>query len=94
MRLVFAIMFFLVGLMLGSFLNMAIYRSPRGLTWRGRSFCDYCHKTLKFRDLIPVLSWVINRGKTRCCGKPLDARYPLVELMMGIVCAVIAYILY
>ena len=49
-----------------------------------RSFCDYCGRQLKWYENIPVISWVIQKGKTRCCRKKLPVLYPIVELLMGI----------
>jgi len=61
-----------------------IYRLPRGLSWvRGRSRCPECKHNLGFWDLIPVLSWVMLRGKCRYCHSPIPYRYLLVELLLG-----------
>ena len=49
-----------------------------------RSFCDYCGRQLIWYENIPVLSWIIQKGKTRCCGKKLSVLYPIVEMLMGI----------
>lgn len=80
----FLLIFFL-GTVVGSFVNVLIDRSVAGRDWvRGRSLCDYCHKSLKWYDLVPLLSWIIYRGKSRCCGKPLTLQYPIVEFMVGL----------
>lgn len=50
----------------------------------GRSFCDSCGKQLSWQENIPIFSWILQNGKTKCCDKKLDWSYPLVELTMGI----------
>lgn len=77
---------FLLGLSAGGFLNVVIYRLPReGLTLSkpGRSFCPACGAPLRWLDAIPVLGWLWLRARCRDCGKPISARYPLVELASG-----------
>ena len=70
-----------VGLCVGSFLNVVIYRVPRRESVvRPRSKCPACDVPIAERDNIPVLSWLILRGRCRACGSPIRARYPLVEL--------------
>src|SRR5437764_11567216 len=74
----------LFGLAVGSFLNVVIYRVPRKESVvRPRSRCPGCGTQLAERDNIPVVSWLILRGKCRTCGEPISARYPLVELLTG-----------
>jgi leader peptidase (prepilin peptidase) / N-methyltransferase len=77
--------FGIVGLVIGSFLNVCIYRIPKGesLVWPG-SHCPECGRGLKPFDLIPVVSYVLLRGKCRSCGFRIPARYPLVEMLTGI----------
>lgn len=75
------------GLALGSFLNVVICRLPEG--WRVFfssmfSRCPSCRKTIHWRDNIPVLSFLLLRGRCRACGNPISAQYPLVELAMGV----------
>lgn len=73
-----------VGLLIGSFLNVVIYRVPRGESVVSpRSRCPGCGTEITARDNIPVLSWLILRGRCRTCGEPISARYPLVELLTG-----------
>ncbi len=76
---------FLVGLALGSFLNVVIYRIPagEGIVIKP-SHCMKCGKRIKFYDLIPVLSYIILRGKCRHCGDKFSIQYPLVELLTGL----------
>jgi leader peptidase (prepilin peptidase)/N-methyltransferase len=70
-----------LGLAVGSFLNVVIYRVPRKESVvRPRSHCPSCGTQLADRDNIPVLSWVLLRGRCRTCGERISARYPLVEL--------------
>ena len=74
------------GVSLGSFTTCVVYRLPRGLSiWRQkngsyRSFCPSCHAELHKRDLIPVFSWLIQRGRCRYCGSPIPVHYLLIEL--------------
>jgi leader peptidase (prepilin peptidase) / N-methyltransferase len=75
---------FLVGLSLGSFLNVVITRLPQGEQfWRGRSRCSQCRATLPWYDNIPILSYLRLRGRCRFCGAAIPWRYPLVELAGG-----------
>jgi len=70
------------GLVVGSFLNVCIYRIPRNISVNGnhgRSMCANCGKTLKSYDLIPLFSYLILGGKCRFCKKHISFRYPLVE---------------
>lgn len=76
---------FLIGISIGSFVNVLVYRIPRGLDFvKGRSFCPACQQTLGARDLIPLLSWAFLKGKCRYCGAKISIRYPLVELAGGL----------
>jgi len=78
-----AVIFF--GLIWGSFLNVVIYRVPREMSVvRPASRCPGCEKPIAGYDNVPVLSYVILRGRARCCGAPMSPRYPLVELMGGL----------
>ncbi|HAA89361.1 MAG: Type 4 prepilin-like proteins leader peptide-processing enzyme PilD [Thermoanaerobacterales bacterium 50_218] len=72
----------ILGLCVGSFLNVVIYRLPRGQTVvTGRSFCPHCGNILSWCDLVPVLSYLILRGRCRYCGAKISWRYPLVEVV-------------
>ncbi len=72
------------GLSFGSFANVLIHRLPRGQSLlRPGSRCPQCGHPLAWYENIPVLSFVAQRGRCRSCKKPISARYPLVELLMG-----------
>jgi len=90
-RLVLTIAAAVFGLLFGSFLNVVIHRLPRGQSMvRGRSMCPHCKKTIHWYDNIPLVSWLILRGKCRECGWKIPFRYPLVELLTAVsACAAI-----
>ncbi|MDO5560943.1 MAG: prepilin peptidase [Oscillospiraceae bacterium] len=68
------------GLCIGSFLNVCIYRLPRGESLVKRaSHCTTCGSRIHFYDMVPVFSWLFLKGKCRKCGEPISGRYPLVE---------------
>jgi leader peptidase (prepilin peptidase)/N-methyltransferase len=68
------------GLLIGSFLNVVIWRVPRGESIvRPPSACPNCHHEIRARDNVPVVSWLVLRGRCRDCGEPISVRYPLVE---------------
>jgi leader peptidase (prepilin peptidase)/N-methyltransferase len=70
-----------LGLTIGSFLNVVIYRVPRNESIVSpRSSCPSCGTPIRERDNIPVISWLLLRGRCRDCHAPISARYPLVEL--------------
>jgi leader peptidase (prepilin peptidase)/N-methyltransferase len=74
-----------LGLCFGSFLNVVIYRLPRGLSLvRPGSACPACGTPIKAYDNLPVLGWLFLRGKSRCCKKPISPRYPSIELLGGL----------
>ncbi len=75
---------FILGLCVGSFLNVFIDRSRAGVSsLTGRSHCDFCHKSLSPIDLIPIASFIVLEGKCRYCKKKLSWQYPLVEFITG-----------
>lgn len=76
------IIVFILGLGVGSFLNALIFRMPSGesVVW-GRSKCPKCQHPLSAKDLIPVLSFILLRGKCRYCAAPISWQYPAVELV-------------
>ena len=72
----------LTGLAIGSFLNVCIYRLPRGEFFsRARSYCPKCSAPIRARDNIPLISYIVLRGKCRSCGQPISPRYPVVEAL-------------
>jgi leader peptidase (prepilin peptidase) / N-methyltransferase len=72
------------GLCIGSFLNVCIYRIPNDLSIvRPRSFCPGCRAPITWYQNIPVLSYLVLRGRCQTCRMPISARYPLVELLTG-----------
>jgi leader peptidase (prepilin peptidase)/N-methyltransferase len=78
----------LVGLAVGSFLNVVIARVPEGASVVSpRSRCPRCETELSNRDNIPLLSWIRLRGKCRSCAAPISARYPIVELTTALIWA-------
>src|SRR5271155_5398242 len=76
---------FLTGISVGSFVTMASWRLPRAeeIVFKP-SHCPHCGATLTVRELIPLFSWAIQRGRCLHCATPIGARYPLTELSLGI----------
>ncbi|MDP9417851.1 MAG: prepilin peptidase [Actinomycetota bacterium] len=82
----------LLGLLLGSFLNVVVWRVPRGESVvHPPSHCPNCGGSIGARDNVPVLSWLLLRGRCRHCEARISARYPLVELATAALFAVVAY---
>lgn len=86
MNLFLEIMFFGLGLVVGSFINMAVWRlgHKKSFFKEQRSYCDFCKKQLRWFDNVPIFSWLRYGGKSRCCHKKLPLAYPIVELLTGI----------
>lgn len=77
--------FFLFGILFGSFFNVCIYRIPLGSSIvYPSSHCTSCNKKLKTVDIIPVFSYIFLRGKCRNCNEPVSIQYPIVEILTGI----------
>jgi leader peptidase (prepilin peptidase)/N-methyltransferase len=77
-----------VGLAVGSFLNVVITRLPRGESpLGGRSRCPQCHTPLRWRDNLPLISYLLLKGRCRACGGAIPWRYPAVELISGLLAA-------
>jgi leader peptidase (prepilin peptidase)/N-methyltransferase len=80
----------LYGLVIGSFLNVVIWRVPRHESIvRPPSHCPKCDVKIANRDNIPVVSWVLLRGRCRNCDTPISVRYPLIELLTGVLFAAV-----
>jgi len=84
---------FMFGLCIGSFLNVCIYRLPSSISIinPSRSFCPQCNSAIKFYDNIPVFSYLWLKGRCRKCQASISLRYPLVELMTGILAVAILF---
>lgn len=82
---------FLFGILIGSFLNVCIYRIPKGENiTTTRSHCQTCGNVIKWYDLIPILSFILLKGKCRSCKAKLSVQYPLIELLNGLLYMLIA----
>ncbi|MDA3802380.1 MAG: prepilin peptidase [Patescibacteria group bacterium] len=75
---------FIIGLILGSFLNCLVWRLYKNESIWGRSYCPKCHKQIAWYDNIPVLSFIFLKGKCRHCHKNISWQYPIVELITAI----------
>lgn len=80
-----ALIALLAGLAMGSFATAAAHRVPRGISVAfARSECPACGAQIGARDNVPVLSWLLLRGRARCCGTGISVRYPLTEFAVGV----------
>jgi leader peptidase (prepilin peptidase) / N-methyltransferase len=83
-----ALIAFCAGLLAGSFATAVAHRVPRGMSIAGpRSQCPACDTQIAAYDNIPVVSWLLLRGRARCCGARISPRYPLTELAVGLLFA-------
>ena len=83
-----ALAFFVLGTAIGSFVNVCVFRLPRGLSVvRPRSHCPACERRIKWYDLVPLLNVVWLRRRCRFCDAAIAWRYPLVEAVGGVLCA-------
>src|SRR3954470_11386696 len=81
-----------LGLVIGSFLNVVAYRLPRGESIvKPRSRCTTCGTEVRALDNIPLVSWLVLSGGRRHCSAQISARYPLLELVTGVVFALVAF---
>lgn len=80
--------FFALGTIVGSFVNVCVYRIPfqKSLIWPG-STCPKCLGPVAARDNLPIIGWLLLRGACRRCGLPISPRYPLIELLVGLIFA-------
>lgn len=84
MYLFFCVAVFLLGLCIGSFLNVCIWRIPRGESVILKpSHCTICGRNIKWYENIPVASWIFLRGKCSGCGSTISVQYPVIELLTG-----------
>lgn len=93
MTVIFVPLAFIFGTIIGSFLNVLIWRLPREESIDGRSHCPHCSHTLFWYNLIPILSYAFSRGRCAYCSKSISARYPIIELITGLLfaAAMLAY---
>lgn len=85
MYIYFGIVIFIFGIIIGSFLNVCIYRIPRDESIAyPQSHCTNCNSSIKWYDLIPIISYIILKGKCRHCNQHISIRYPIVEFVTGI----------
>ena len=84
---------FVLGTIIGSFLNVVMYRLPRGenLAWPG-SRCPACGHSIRWYHNVPVLGWLWLRGRCHDCGVKISPRYPLVELAVGLTFLLIGWL--
>lgn len=92
MYIFFYALLFIFGLIAGSFISMLTYRLPRDLPILGRSFCDSCRKKIPWRYNIPLLGYLIQKGRCFRCRKKISIRYFLVELACGVLYPVTGYL--
>jgi leader peptidase (prepilin peptidase)/N-methyltransferase len=91
MPIAFSLWVFVLGAVIGSFLNVVIARVPRGESIISPpSRCPRCKTQIRWYDNIPIASWIVLRGRCRSCGLPISPRYPLVELLVGLLAVAIA----
>ena len=74
----------LFGLIIGSFLNVCIYRLPLRKSLGGRSFCPHCRRKIPWYDNVPIISYLILKGRCRSCGGRINLQYPLVEIISAL----------
>ena len=87
------IIIFVLGLIVGSFLNCVIYRLEKKESFlKGRSYCPKCHHQLNWKDLVPILSFIELGGKCRYCREKISWQYPLVELITGVLFIAVSHL--
>ncbi len=93
MQIYYSIFFFLIGCVLASFYGVVATRFSEGKSITGRSKCNHCQHTLSWKELIPIVSFLIEKGRCRYCNKPLPVYEPIIELISGC-CFSFAYLHY
>ena len=84
MFLYWVLLFFVLGMVIGSFLNVVVYRTIYGESpMKGRSRCPYCKKEISWKHNIPLLSFLFLKGSCAYCGKKISWQYPVVEVLTG-----------
>lgn len=94
MEIFLGIMAFILGACGGSFVNMLVFRTAERyeitnyklrITNKDRSYCDFCGRQLRWYENIPIVSWLVLKGRTKCCHNPLPWEYPVVEIGTGVI---------
>ncbi len=84
--------YFLIGICIGSFLNVIVFRLPRKISLISpRSFCPKCKKMITWKENIPLISWLIQRGRCTGCNTEISFRYPIIEFSTGILFVLFSY---
>ena len=92
-EIIMYIIIFIYGITIGSFLNVCIYRIPKGEgVVRRRSHCMKCGYMLRWYDLIPVLSFVLLKGRCRKCKEAISLQYPIIEVVNGVLYVLVFYV--
>lgn len=84
-------LYFVLGSIIGSFLNVVILRFGTGRGLGGRSHCGVCNRTLKVLDLVPIVSWLLLLGKCRKCSTKISVQYPFVEFLTALLFVLVAW---
>jgi leader peptidase (prepilin peptidase)/N-methyltransferase len=83
---------FVLGAALGSFLNVVVYRLPRGMSLiRPGSRCPACQQAIRWHDNVPIVGWIVLGGRCRDCRAPISVRYPVVEALIACISAVLGW---
>lgn len=92
MYILIFVFIFLLGTIIGSFLNVVIYRFNTGKTIvKGRSICMTCNRTLRWYELVPIVSYLAQSGRCRRCREIISYQYPIVEFSSGLIFTLLAY---
>lgn len=93
MSLLFVLLFFILGTIIGSFLNVLVVRGHDGVSLGGRSMCVHCYKQIPVVYLIPILGYLLSGRKCFSCSKSISIRYVIGEAVLGVLFALIAFFL-